>query len=133
MSWFRHLRSRWEAWTGDREMELSIRRHLNENGYFGNGAKITGVRLCAVQRPGWVQVYRFDVSAKRRVDEDAIDSIAESEVHVDDGDRRDELFGLIKDDARGKVTRIRVFTDAELRRELFEDWADGLLRTSRGL
>ena len=119
MSFLKRIRDRWDAWSGDREMEMQIRRHLSDNGYFGNTAKLSDIRLVAVQRPGWLQVFRFTAEARRRVEvaDDAPDPPA---VY-------DTLHGLLRDDARGKDTRIRVFTDAEERRELFERWSDGLL------
>ncbi len=58
----RNLRERWNDWCGDREMELAIRKHLNENGFFGGTATLRNVRLVAVQRPGWLQVFRFEAT-----------------------------------------------------------------------
>lgn len=64
MNWWQHLRKKWDDWCGDHEMEMSIRGHLTRNGYFGHTAKFEAVRLVAVQRPGWLQVYRFEVTAR---------------------------------------------------------------------
>ena len=57
-----NLRKRWNDWCGDREMELAIRKHLTKNGFFGGTAKLQNVRLVAVQRPGWLQVFRFEAN-----------------------------------------------------------------------
>ncbi len=50
-------------------MEIAIRRHLTESGFFGPTAKLQNVRLVAVQRPGWLQVYRFEALARVRPDD----------------------------------------------------------------
>ena len=65
----KNLRQRWNDWCGDRDMELAIRKHLSENGFFGGTAKLQNVRLVAVQRPGWLQVFRFEATARLRVDD----------------------------------------------------------------
>lgn len=125
--WLQRLRQRWDDWCGDHEMEVAIRRHLTENGYFGGTAKFRGVRLVAVQRPGWLQVYRFEVTAR----------VAEL---VED-DRPDpppvyhDLYGLVRDDIRHKINSVRVFNSEAERRALFTRWSDGLicLRGAHGL
>lgn len=127
LGWMRGLRQRWDDWCGDHEMEVAIRRHLTENGYFGGTAKFRGVRLVAVQRPGWLQVYRFEVTARvvTRVDDDRPDPPA---VYHD-------LYGLVRDDIRHKINSVRVFNSEAERRALFTRWSDGLicLRGAHGL
>ncbi len=65
----KNLQERWNDWCGDREMELAIRNHLTKNGFFGRTAKLKNVRLVAVQRPGWLQVFRFEAMARLRPSE----------------------------------------------------------------
>ena len=107
-------------------MEQAIRRHLNENGYYGNMAKLARVRLAAVARPGWIQVYQFTATARIRTDD----------IDDDDSPEREpayaELFGVIRDDARAGKSELRVFEDESQRREIFERWSDGLIRTRGG-
>ncbi|MGB7343691.1 MAG: hypothetical protein WBD20_05740 [Pirellulaceae bacterium] len=128
MSWIKHLRERWNNWVGDHDMELAIRRHLTGNGYFGGTAKLRNVRLVAVQRPGWLQVFRFEATARVRSDEAATDE-AEPDVEYH------ELFGLVREDARKNKSSIRVFADESQRRELFTLWSEDLicLRGAQGL
>lgn len=57
-------KERWSNWVGDRDMELSIRKRLTAEGFYGNTAKLARVKLSVVKRPGWVQVYQFEFSAK---------------------------------------------------------------------
>lgn len=127
MQWLKHLRQRWNDWCGDREMELAIRQHLSRNGYFGGTAKFRSVRLVAVQRPGWLQVYRFEATAR---------IVAEADEHQPDPPPvYHELFGLVRDDIRHKISDVRVFQREEDRRCLFARWSDGLicLRGGHGL
>lgn len=124
---WKQLRTAWDDWCGDREMENSIRRHLTEHGYFGNTAKFRAVRLVAVQRPGWLQIYRFEATARVNPGESPDEAAAEA-VYED-------LFGLVQDDARKNISHVRVFTQESQRRELFLTWSDGLicLRGAKGL
>jgi len=128
LAWFKDLSKRYADWCGDRDMELAIRQHLTANGFFGGSAKLQNVRLVAVQRPGWLQVYRFEAHARIRP--------PESE---DDGpDPEPEyrwLFGLVRDDIRHKINSVRIFERADQRRELFARWSEDLicLRGAHGL
>ncbi|MEM9588026.1 MAG: hypothetical protein AAGA03_12165 [Planctomycetota bacterium] len=123
----RYVQARWDDWCGDRDMELAIRKHLTNNGYYGGTAKLRAVRLVAVQRPGWLQVFRFEVTARRATsdEEDAPDSPAQY----------DELYGLVRDDIRHKSNTVRVFSAESERIALFRRWSDGLLclRGAKGL
>jgi hypothetical protein len=127
LGWLNHLRERWDNWSGDRDMEMAIRKHLNQEGYFGGTAKVQRLRLVAVQRPGWLQIYRFEAVARVRVaiDENRPDPDAEYRT----------LFGLVRDDFRHNVNDIRVFDDECERRNLFVRWSEGLhcLRGAYGL
>ena len=130
----RNLRERWNNWCGDREMELAIRKHLNENGFFGGTAKLRNVRLVAVQRPGWLQVVRVEALARVRPDEPA-DETADQELDPDQKPQYRQLFGLVRDDIRHKMNSVRVFEDEDQRRELFANWSEDLicLRGAQGL
>ncbi|MEM6688286.1 MAG: hypothetical protein AAF664_02590 [Planctomycetota bacterium] len=122
MSLLKHLKQRWSEWTGDKEMELAIRRALLSCGYFGNTAKIRGLRLVAVQRPGWLQVMRFDATARIKPesnDDDQPDPDAEYM----------ELYGLVREDVRKNDTTIRIFEAQSDRVELFNRWSEGLIVT----
>ncbi len=126
----KQLRQSWTDWCGDREMEQSIRSHLSANGYFGGTAKFQSVRLAAVQRPGWLQVYRFEVTARvaepdeADVDHDRPASTGQASYH--------HLFGLVREDARSSDTSIRVFRSGDERRELFTRWSEGLIVARNG-
>ncbi len=120
------LQQKWNDWCGDREMELEIRKHLTRNGYYGSSAKFSNVRLVAVQRPGWLQVFRFEATARLQVEE--TDGPEPEAVY-------ENLYGLVRDDIRHKTTAVRVFQDPSERRELFLRWSEDLiqLRGAQGL
>jgi hypothetical protein len=121
IGWIKHLRQKWNDWCGDREMELAIRKQLTENGFFGATATLRNVRLVAVQRPGWLQIYRFEATARLRP-ADQSDNAPDS-----DPEYR-QLYGLVRDDIRYNVNTIRVFEDSIGRRELFVRWSEDLIR-----
>ncbi len=127
MGWIRHLKQRWDNWSGDRDMEMAIRKHLNQEGYFGGTAKVQQLKLVAVQRPGWLQVFRFEAVARVRLEGDPEKPDPEAEYHT--------LYGLIRDDFRHNISDIRVFADEDERRNLFARWSEGLicLRGAYGL
>lgn len=126
--WIKHLRQRWNDWCGDRELEVAIRRHLTDAGYFGATAKLKNVRLVAVQRPGWLQVYRFEATARVRPADVVEDRPDPQAVYR-------ELLGLVKDDIRYNIHTVRTFLSEAERRELFADWSEDLicLRGAHGL
>ena len=128
LAFLKHLRKRWEDWCGDHEMETTIRKHLTQNGFFGGTARLRNVRLVAVQRPGWLQVFRFDATVRVKPENEEVDGV------VPEAEYR-EVFGLVKDDIRHKVNTVRVFEEEEQRVELFARWSDGLicLRGAHGL
>ncbi len=117
---------KWSDWTGDHDLEVAIRRHLTTNGYFGQTAKIANVRLAAVQRPGWLQVYRFEVTARVNPagsqSDDEPEPVAEYQL----------LFGLVREDARKEESTVRAFENEAARRELFQLWSEGLLQLRGG-
>ncbi len=117
--WFKHLAQRYSDWCGDHEMELTIRRHLTDAGFYGGSAKLRNVRLVAVQRPGWQQIYRFEaeVRVQDHADDDSPTPPAEYRV----------VYGLARDDIRHKIESVRVFDNEAERRSLFARWSDGLI------
>lgn len=115
----RELLRRWQDWTGDKRLDQAIRRQLRAEGLAASSARIRDVRLEAIQRPGWVQVYRFAV-----------------ETHaVGDGssdDRREVvLLGLSRDDGREASIRVFLTEDEAAWRTRVEEWSDGLIRRRR--
>ena len=90
--------------------EKDIRNYLSCNGYFGRSAKFEELELHAIQRPGWLQVFRFKVKAK----------------NVDDQWKL--LFGAMKDDERFKLCEIELFENLNRRNHVLDHWSEGLMQ-----
>ena len=90
--------------------EKDIRTYLSSNGYFGRSAKFEELELHAIERPGWLQVFRFKVRAK----------------NVDDQWKL--LFGAMKDDERFKLCEIELFENLNRRDHLLANWSEGLTK-----
>lgn len=121
IGWIKHLRQKWNDWCGDREMELAIRQQLNDEGFFGSTANLQNVRLVAIQRPGWLQIYRFEAMARLRPEDAAEDAPDEQAQYI-------HLFGLVKDDIRFNINTVKIFRNSVQRRALFADWSQDLIR-----
>ena len=108
-------------------MEIAIRKHMTDIGFYGQTAKIQNVRLVAVQRPGWLQVYRFEAMARLKPVNEVESEGAEAKYR--------HVSGLVKEDFRFKVQTVRTFTSERDRRACFAEWTDGLicLRGAQGL
>lgn len=105
----------WQNWTGDKRLTDAIRGELRRQGFAVNAAQIRDVRLAAVERPGWVQVYRFAVAT----------------VTNDDNPhhRRDVvLLGLSRDDGRRSRIEVLLTEDESRWRDQLDRWSEGLIR-----
>ena len=122
-AFFQSLAEKWNNWVGDKDMEVAIRRHLTQSGYYGGSVKLRNVRLVAVQRPGWLQVFRFEATA--RVQSDQTDD-------REDEARYEELYGLVRDDARKSLTNVQIFRNAADRRALYREWSEDLIQLRGG-
>lgn len=116
LDWLRSLQKRWSGWVSDRDMELTIRARLSRSGYFGDTAQFISLKLVAIQRPGWLQVFSFCVDARRREAE-------EREIV--------RLFGLVRQDERCHRCEVEVFEDAVRRNSLYNQWTENLIRLRR--
>lgn len=109
------LLARWRDWTGDKLLERAIRNELRARGYAASSASIRDVRLAAIERPGWVQVYRFRV---------------ETSVHHENPHKRREalLFGVSRDDGRKSRIAVVLSEDEGEYQQQLDSWSDGLIR-----
>lgn len=98
--------------------ELRLRRHLTTLGWSGVDARFRELELVAVERPGWVQFFEFDVSIER-LPEDA-----------DDDPETVRLVGVCRDDERF-TTEVRLASSAEDLDEILADWAANAIRPQR--
>ena len=105
------LHKRWRTYTGDRDLELAIRVELRQRGLKAQAARILDTRLGAIERPGWVQVYRFFVEGERQDDNSPC-----------------RLFGVARLDERNRGA-VMVFDYEQQREAQFDVWAEGLVRS----
>jgi hypothetical protein len=132
VDWWNRLRQRWGSWVGDRSLERAIRMSLNQAGWQGGGAAIEDVRLVAIERPGWVQIYRFDVLASRQPDAVRHVSVTDQQSAAYDEPPICRIYGLARDDGRSRET-VRLFSSPQLRREQFAEWSQSMIVLRRGL
>ena len=93
---------------GNRVTEKELRDYLTDQGYDGKAAKFDRLELEAIQRPGWIQVFAFEVRL------------------LDDHDRWVEFFGVVRDDERHRM-QVHL-TESEIDRDLrLKKWSVGLL------
>lgn len=86
----------------NRSTETDVRSWLNKNGFVGKTAKFSELELHAIQRPGWVQVFRFCVRVKYRPLDDN-----ENEVGLSDQSGWQEVFGVALEDERERRQNTR--------------------------
>lgn len=114
IAFLKHLAEKWQNWIGDRDLEMALRRHLDKEEFYGDSAQFRNMKLAAVQRPGWLQVFLFEVTAKSRIGESYV-----------------ELFGIVRQDERFNKTEIKTFSRKFERSEIFQQWSEGLIKTRR--
>ena len=98
---------------GNKVTEKDIRDYLTENGYYGRSAVMRDLTLTAVQRPGWVQVFQFEVRAK---------SV--------EGEWQD-LFGACRDDEAAEEFDVYLSPNQSERDEQLATWSEGLFTTAK--
>ena len=98
---------------GNKVAEKDIRDWLSKNGYQGNSAKFTEIELHAIQRPGWLQIFRFEFQV------------------LTAEDRKVQLFGAMHSDERYGPPKIDVTEDLALRNAQLAEWSEGLITQRR--
>ncbi len=104
------LRNRWRHHVGDRPLAAAIHREIVALGYARSTARIRDLRLAAVERPGYRQVYRFEASARDRDDESVAD-----------------LYGVSREDPRSTRIDVKVTASEVDRDRVFAAWSDGMI------
>lgn len=112
-NFFKKAAERWANWVGDRDLELALRSHLTKEGFYGDSAKFERVKLVAVQRPGWVQVYTFAVNVRSRLNEEM---------------PSEKFFGIVRLDERKERVEPRLFSRTSEQQKQLDEWSEGLIR-----
>jgi len=114
---WRRLVSWWQQSVGDRDLELKIRQAVDRLGDDGQSARFVRCQLVAIQRPGWRQVWEFELTAcARRLPEEEHDFA------------RRKWFGVARDDTRTNLADIALFQTPDEQRHQVERWSTGMLR-----
>lgn len=102
----------------NRTTEKDIRGWMDKNGFYGSSAKIKELELYAVQRPGWLQIFSFQVRVKSRQPSEQ---------------PWQEMFGVVKDDERRRgemKTQVELFPTAQQQTDQLLQWSEGLIAKS---
>lgn len=102
-----------QTFIANKAAEKDIRDWLSQNGFRGKSAKFTELELHAIQRPGWLQIFRFELQAF------TADSL------------QVQLFGAMHADERYGRPKIVVHEDVTMRDEQLADWSAGLITQRR--
>ncbi len=113
MGFLKRWVEKWSMWIGDRDLELALRQRLNREGFYGDGARFENLKLAAIERPGWLQVYVFTAVAKSRLIEDA---------------QPQQIFGVLRQDERYNKLDVQVFASRPARNAKFQEWSQELIR-----
>lgn len=109
---------------GNRVTEKDIRDWLDQNGFVGRTAKIDDLELHAIQRPGWLQIFRFEATVLKRKADSENDSAEEYD--------KTFFYGAVRDDERERShaerTKVFLFDDREARQEKLDELSEGLLQ-----
>lgn len=97
-----------DRWVGYRVTEKEILDWMKGQGYSTSADKLSQVQLYALQRPGWVQVFRF---------------------HVEASDKRGPrvYYGALRSDERYGEPEIKLFENQWERAHQLQEWSVGLI------
>ena len=94
---------------GNKGAEKDIRDWLSTQSFCGKTAQFSEVELHAIKRPGWLQVFRFEVRARMN------------------NDQWMQLFGAMRADERYGEPQIIVSPDQDGRDVQLEKWSKTLI------
>ena len=93
----------------NRSAEKDIREWLSSQGMCGRTAEFCEVELHAIQRPGWLQIFQFEVKVRNANKE---------KLH---------FYGAMRSDERYGKPKIAVSLNVEQRDVQLEDWSRNLI------
>ncbi len=89
--------------------EKDLRSYFDSQGYFGRTMKVQSLKLKAVERPGWIQLFEFQVEAKRV-----------------EGDW-EKLFGICRTDERSDLFEVTLADNQHQSKDDFRRQSEGLI------
>jgi len=95
-------------------IEREIHQHLKQQGWKRKQYQLRGIELIAVERPGWKQIFQFELDIQT----------AEKQAEWDDSTT---LNGLIRDDHR-QGSELRLLAAESERQQLLQEWGDGMIQ-----
>ena len=116
---------------GNRVTEKDVRLWLSSQGWAGRSAKIDHLDLHAIQPPGWIQVFRFQVDvvpARETETQENNDDTPQTTLTAQ------TLYGAVRDDERQKnsPTTIWGFDDQKEQAEKLSELSEGLITLRNG-
>ena len=107
--WRRWLVETFNQWVGYRVTEKEVLEWMQARGYTVSAANLSDMQLYALQRPGWVQVFRFRVEAR------------------DLQGQKKMMFGALRSDERYGGPEIEFFPTTTERDHRLQQWSVGLI------
>ena len=98
---------------GNKSAEKDIRDWLTDNGYMGRAARFGEIELHAIKRPGWLQIFRFEMTGH----------------HADS--RGTKEFGAMWSDERYGRPKIEIYPVRSARDRQLSEWSAGLITVRR--
>ena len=86
----------------NRSTEKDVRDWLDNNGFAGKTVKLNELELHAIQRPGWIQVFKFGLRVK------CLPLINQgNDPEANDRSSWLEMFGVVLDDERERDSHLK--------------------------
>ena len=104
--------SRLRSLIGNRVTEKDVRDFLTDRGLSGSTARFDYLKLVAIERPGWIQIFAFRVAT------------------CDISGAKRTFFGVVRDDERNR-TEIRLEDTAEAQEKVIHSWSKDLITLRR--
>ena len=109
----------------NRVTELEIRHWLNASGDAGSAARFIELELHAIERPGWLQIYRFEVQVRTSI-----------ESHSGNISNWQTRWGVVRDDERcssqADRLQISIYSDRAAQASKLAELSAGLITCRAG-
>lgn len=100
----------WNDYLGNHELEQAIRDQLRRDGFRPHALKLRDVKLVAIERPGWVQIWQFRAETKTVGGQHVI------------------LHGAACDDGRRSGSEVHLSDSLEEIESQIDAWSIGFIR-----